>query len=189
MVRMTRFSRDFIPRTSYEQLSLDWNHVHGCALSARNSGDPSVLLEQGWGKHNSEIWPPLNDYFFLRMLWGSVIAPWLFAPAPEESVDEKKQKKLDRKLRRAHWSLEQFSQSNVELVAEKIRNIADHIVKSSKLWHLMFRTNLLKSSNSFPIESMLEPKCNRNIPLIVRNYFFTMPWLNLLLLCYYFLLF
>jgi hypothetical protein len=37
-----------------------------------------------------------------RMLWRSVISPWLFAPPPENAVDEKKQKKLDRKMRRAH---------------------------------------------------------------------------------------
>lgn len=37
------------------------------------------------------------------MLWKSVISPWLFAPAPEQNdeMDEKKQKKLDRKMRRA----------------------------------------------------------------------------------------
>ena len=33
--------------------------------------------------------------------WKSIIAPWLFAPAPEEEeIDEKKQRKLDRKMRR-----------------------------------------------------------------------------------------
>lgn len=37
------------------------------------------------------------------MLWKNVISPWLFAPAPEETeLDEKKQKKLDRKMRRAN---------------------------------------------------------------------------------------
>ena len=35
------------------------------------------------------------------MAWKSIIAPWLFAPAPEEEeIDEKKQRKLDRKMRR-----------------------------------------------------------------------------------------
>ena len=42
------------------------------------------------------------NWFFHRMLWFSVISPWLFAPAPEEKIDEKKQKKLDRKMRRAN---------------------------------------------------------------------------------------
>ena len=36
------------------------------------------------------------------MAWKSFISPWLFAPAPEEEeIDEKKQRKLDRKMRRA----------------------------------------------------------------------------------------
>ena len=35
------------------------------------------------------------------MTWKSIIAPWLFAPAPEEEeIDEKKQRKHDRKMRR-----------------------------------------------------------------------------------------
>jgi len=38
----------------------------------------------------------------LWMAWKSIISPWLFAPAPEEEeIDEKKQRKLDRKMRRA----------------------------------------------------------------------------------------
>ncbi|XP_054715845.1 transmembrane protein 208-like [Uloborus diversus] len=32
------------------------------------------------------------------LLWVNILAPWIFAPAPE--VDEKKQKKLERKARR-----------------------------------------------------------------------------------------
>ena len=35
------------------------------------------------------------------MAWRSVISPWLFAPAPEETeMDAKRQKKMDRKMRR-----------------------------------------------------------------------------------------
>ena len=42
---------------------------------------------------------PARAFF---MLWKNVISPWLFAPAPEEEeMDEKKQRKLDRKMRRA----------------------------------------------------------------------------------------
>ncbi len=38
----------------------------------------------------------------LWMAWKSIISPWLFAPPPEQDeVDEKKQRKLDRKMRRA----------------------------------------------------------------------------------------
>jgi len=41
---------------------------------------------------------PLRAFF---MAWVSVISPWLFAPAPEETdADLKKQKKAERKLRR-----------------------------------------------------------------------------------------
>ena len=36
-----------------------------------------------------------------QMAWTSIISPWLFAPAPEEQVDEKKQKKIERKMKRA----------------------------------------------------------------------------------------
>jgi hypothetical protein len=35
------------------------------------------------------------------MAWTNFISPWIFAPAPEEEVDEKKQKKMERKMRRA----------------------------------------------------------------------------------------
>jgi len=36
------------------------------------------------------------------MLWTSVIAPWIFQPGPEEDeVSDKKQKKLDRKMKRS----------------------------------------------------------------------------------------
>lgn len=36
------------------------------------------------------------------MAWRNIISPWLFAPAPEDDeMDAKKQKKLERKMRRA----------------------------------------------------------------------------------------
>ena len=35
-----------------------------------------------------------------QMLWTNIISPWIFAPPPEENIDEKKQKKLDRKMKR-----------------------------------------------------------------------------------------
>ena len=34
------------------------------------------------------------------LLWTNVISPWIFAPPPEENIDEKKQKKLERKMKR-----------------------------------------------------------------------------------------
>lgn len=40
---------------------------------------------------------PLRAFW---MAWVNIISPWIFAPAPEEQEDPKKQKKLERKLRR-----------------------------------------------------------------------------------------
>lgn len=39
------------------------------------------------------------------MLWGTIIQPWLSQrnAAEEPEVDEKKQRKLDRKMRRMRW--------------------------------------------------------------------------------------
>lgn len=34
------------------------------------------------------------------MAWTNIISPWIFAPAPEEQVDDKKQRKMERKMRR-----------------------------------------------------------------------------------------
>jgi len=62
----------------------------------------------------AQILSLLSNYFWLAlsfaplrlfwMAWKSIIAPWLFAPAPEkEEIDEKKQKKLDRKMKRGRW--------------------------------------------------------------------------------------
>merc|ERR1719208_297552 len=42
---------------------------------------------------------PLRGFL---MLWTNVIAPWIFQPAPEEDeISDKKQKKLDRKMKRS----------------------------------------------------------------------------------------
>lgn len=60
----------------------------------------------------AQILSLLSNYFWAILLfaparlvwmaWTSIISPWLFAPAPEEEeIDEKKQRKLDRKMRRA----------------------------------------------------------------------------------------
>ena len=54
----------------------------------------------------------ITNYFWLLlffapirlfwMAWKSVISPWLFAPPPEEDeMDEKKQRKMERKMKRA----------------------------------------------------------------------------------------
>ena len=61
----------------------------------------------------AQITSLLSNYFWLllllapirllRMAWVNIISPWLFAPPPDdqEEMSEKKQKKLDRKMKRA----------------------------------------------------------------------------------------
>ncbi|KAF7491745.1 Transmembrane protein [Sarcoptes scabiei] len=40
-------------------------------------------------------------FYALFLLWTNILGPWFFAPAPEEEpISEKKQRKLDRKMRR-----------------------------------------------------------------------------------------
>lgn len=49
------------------------------------------------------LWLPA---FFVYKIWMSVIAPWIFAPAPEEppaEVADKKRKKMERKMARAGY--------------------------------------------------------------------------------------
>lgn len=49
------------------------------------------------------LWLPA---FFIYKIWISVIAPWIFAPAPEElapEVADKKRKKMERKMARANY--------------------------------------------------------------------------------------
>lgn len=48
------------------------------------------------------LWLPA---FYVFKIWTSVIAPWIFAPAPEEvpEVAEKKRKKMERKMARAGY--------------------------------------------------------------------------------------
>ncbi|CAL1532759.1 unnamed protein product [Lymnaea stagnalis] len=52
----------------------------------------------------------LSGYFWLLlllaparafyMLWVNILGPWFFAPAEEKKVDDKKQKKMERKMKR-----------------------------------------------------------------------------------------
>lgn len=49
------------------------------------------------------LWLPA---FYTYKIWVSMIAPWIFAPAPEElapEVSEKKRKKMERKMARAGY--------------------------------------------------------------------------------------
>ncbi|BES98563.1 Protein of unknown function (DUF788) [Nesidiocoris tenuis] len=65
-----------------------------------------VILTSG-----TQLLALLSNYFWLLMLlapgrgmfflWKNVLAPYFFQPATEPEVDEKKQKKMERKMRRA----------------------------------------------------------------------------------------
>lgn len=48
------------------------------------------------------LWLPI---YFVYEIWMNVIAPWIFAPAPEESTEasDKKKKKLERRMARAGY--------------------------------------------------------------------------------------
>ena len=85
---------------------LDLNMVGGMAEHVKDI----LILTTG-----THILSLLSNYLWLLlllaplraflMLWSNVISPWIFAPAPEGQEDEaamdaKKQRKLDRKLRR-----------------------------------------------------------------------------------------
>uniref|UniRef100_T1INZ6 Transmembrane protein 208 n=1 Tax=Strigamia maritima TaxID=126957 RepID=T1INZ6_STRMM len=58
----------------------------------------------------SQVLSLLNSYFWLLwllgpirafyLLWVNILAPWIFQPAPE--VDDKKQKKMERRAQRRH---------------------------------------------------------------------------------------
>ncbi len=81
---------------------LDLNMAEGMAEHVKDL----VILTSG-----VQVLTLLTNYLWLLLLlaplraflmaWRSIISPWLFAPAPEEDeMDAKKQKKLDRKMRR-----------------------------------------------------------------------------------------
>lgn len=37
------------------------------------------------------------------MLWKNILGPWFFEPAPEEQIDPKKQRKMERKMNRGRY--------------------------------------------------------------------------------------
>ncbi|XP_014679989.1 PREDICTED: transmembrane protein 208-like, partial [Priapulus caudatus] len=82
-------------------------------------GGIDLNMEAGFGEHLKDIvlltaimqmLTLLSNYFWLiwllvpfrgfHLLWVNVLGPWFFAPAPEEEISDKKQKKLDRKMKR-----------------------------------------------------------------------------------------
>eukprot|EP00095_Tigriopus_kingsejongensis_P007225 snap_masked-scaffold1635_size32709-processed-gene-0.9 protein:Tk07225 transcript:snap_masked-scaffold1635_size32709-processed-gene-0.9-mRNA-1 annotation:"transmembrane protein 208" len=81
---------------------LDLNMVSGLAEHVKDL----IILTSG-----VQILSLLTNYLWLLLLlaplraalmaWTLLIAPWLFAPAPEKTeMDDKKQRKMDRKMRR-----------------------------------------------------------------------------------------
>lgn len=80
-------------------------------------GGIDLNMEAGFAEHlkdlviltaSIQVLSLISNYFWLLwllaparafyMLWVNILAPWIFSPAPE--VDEKKQKKLERKAKR-----------------------------------------------------------------------------------------
>ncbi len=82
---------------------LDLNMPQGMAEHVKDA----IILTCG-----AQMLSLLSNYLWLLLLliplrafwmaWVTIISPWLFAPAPEEDpdADAKKQRKLDRKMRR-----------------------------------------------------------------------------------------
>ncbi len=71
-------------------------HVKDAIILAAGSQMLSLLSNYLW---LLMLFLPLRAFW---MLWVTVISPWLFAPAPEEDseAEAKKQKKMERKMRR-----------------------------------------------------------------------------------------
>ncbi|KAL3858888.1 hypothetical protein ACJMK2_009137 [Sinanodonta woodiana] len=86
-------------------------------MSSMASGGIDLNMEAGMAEHAKDVIlvtcivqsvSLISNYFWLLwllvpgrafyLLWVNILAPWIFAEAPE--VDEKKQKKMERKMRR-----------------------------------------------------------------------------------------
>ncbi|KAK6174214.1 hypothetical protein SNE40_017533 [Patella caerulea] len=82
-------------------------------------GGVDLNMEAGLAEHTKDlilltaivqILSLLSNYFWLLwllapcralyMLWVNILGPWFFAPGSEENISEKKQRKMDRKVRR-----------------------------------------------------------------------------------------
>lgn len=86
-------------------------------MSSMSAGNIDLNMESGMAEHAKDIilltaivqtLSLLSNYFWLiwlvapgrafYILWVNILSPWIFAEAPE--VDDKKQKKMDRKMKR-----------------------------------------------------------------------------------------
>jgi len=90
------------PNSTLLDPGLDLNMAGGMSEHAKDA----VILTSG-----TQVLALFSNYMYLLlllaplqafyMLWTNIIAPWIFAPAPEEDeVDLKKQKKMERKMKR-----------------------------------------------------------------------------------------
>ncbi len=83
---------------------IDLNLEHGMAEHSKDL----ILLTAG-----VQVLSLISNYFWLLlllaparavyMLWVNFIGPWIFAEAPEQEVDEKKQRKMERKMKRREY--------------------------------------------------------------------------------------
>ncbi|XP_076650100.1 transmembrane protein 208 [Halictus rubicundus] len=100
----------YIAQASYSesgQLSdsgIDLNMEGGIAENVKDL----IILTSG-----VQVLSLISNYFWLLwflvplrggwMLWKQILAPWFFAPAPEQpEISEKKQRKLDKRMARRH---------------------------------------------------------------------------------------
>ncbi|XP_053624252.1 transmembrane protein 208 [Plodia interpunctella] len=87
--------------------------------------DPGIDLnmEGGMGEHIKDVvilssvthvLAAISDYFWFLLLllplrafyllWVNILGPWFFQASPDEDNDEKKRKKLDKKMKRVHFT-------------------------------------------------------------------------------------
>ena len=86
------------------------NILYGTKLSLHNINSNSTEMNQNhwciFFEFHSAIYYTILFYLqapgrALYMLWVNILGPWFFQEAPE--VDEKKQKKMERKMKRAEY--------------------------------------------------------------------------------------
>ncbi len=104
---------------SYKFMASMARATYDPAGGALLDGGIDLNMEQGMAEHSKDlilltagvqVLSLLSNYFWLLlllaparafyMLWVNILSPWIFAEPPE--VDEKKQKKMERKMKRQY---------------------------------------------------------------------------------------